>query len=108
MRKSVEKRKTTKAQATSSLLLQRQHESGKLSRRGSCSVFYMMRTSVENWEVIVVVVGGGGCIFLTFLVFCFRLDALVEWLSHSGLAAVLPLCAFFLSDERAQDEVGEQ
>jgi hypothetical protein len=51
--------------------------------------------------------------FLTFLVFfrvfCFRLDALVEWLSHSGVAGVLPpLCAFFLSDERAQDEVGEQ
>jgi hypothetical protein len=70
MRKSVEKRKTTKAQATSSLLLQRQHESGKLSRRGSCIVYNMMRTSVENWEVIVVVVGGVG-VFFNFLGFFF-------------------------------------
>jgi hypothetical protein len=40
-----------------------------------------MRTSVENWEVIVVDVGGGGCVLLSwffFRVFGFRLDALVE------------------------------
>jgi hypothetical protein len=70
MRKSVEKRKTTKAEATSSLLLQLQHETGKLPRRGSCIVYNKMRTSVENWEVIAVVVGGVG-VFFNYLGFFF-------------------------------------